>query len=99
MTFDPPETGQQLINECSLWSHHNDMQLNTAKTKIMNISLRKTLKMTGFHELDGVHNVDAVTDTKLLGVNIDSHLSFQKHIDTITQTANRKCHGLVVPRV
>ena len=96
MTFDPPETGQQLINECSSWSHHNDMQLNAAKTKIMNISLRKTLKMTGFHELDGVHNIDTVTDTKLLGVNIDSHLSFQKHIDTITQTANRKCHGLVV---
>ena len=72
------------------------MQLNAAKTKIMNISLRKTLKMTGCHVLDRVHNVDEVTHTKLLGVNIDNHLSFQKHIDTITQTANRKCHGLVV---
>ena len=96
VTFDPPETGQQLINECSLWSRHNDMQLNAAKTKIMNISLRKTLKMTGCHVLDRVHNVDEVTHTKLLGVNIDNHLSFQKHIDTITQTANRECHGLVV---
>ena len=41
-------------------------------------------------------NVDEVTHTKLLGVNNDNHLSFPKHIDAITQTANRKCHGLVV---
>ena len=84
VTFDPPETGQQLIDEFSLWSGHNDMQLNAAKTKIMNISLRKSPKMTGCHELDRVHSVDEVTDTKLLAVDNYNHLPFQKHLDTIT---------------
>lgn len=96
MSFDPPSTGQTLIDECSRWSNDNRMTLNTAKTKVMNISLRKTLSMTSNYSIDGSHDVEVVENSKLLGVHLDSHLSFNHHIKSVKQTANRKCHGFLV---
>ena len=56
----------------------------------MNImSLCKTLQMSRCCELDGVHNIDEATKTKLLGVNKHCHFVF--HTDTVSQTANGNC--------
>jgi hypothetical protein len=94
--FLPPTTGQLLIDECHRWSTCNKMQLNAAKTKVINISLRKNLTMVDGYKLDCTHPVDIVHQSKLLGVYIDSHLNFHHHIKHIKLSTSRRCYGLLV---
>jgi hypothetical protein len=95
-TFTPPIIGQQLIDECHQWSMDNGMQLNASKTKVMNISLRKKLTMTANYQVDRTHNVEMVQQSRLLGVHIDCHLNFDHHIESIKQSASKKCYGLLI---
>lgn len=90
------EVWQKLIDECNEWSETNAMMLNASKTEVMNVSLRKTLCMTGAHMLHPTHQVDQMTEAKLLGVTINNHLTFHVHRDNIIRTANPKCHGLLL---
>ena len=47
ISFLPSIIGQALIDECHQWSCDNKMQLNLCKTKVVNISLKKSLNMSG----------------------------------------------------
>jgi len=95
-TFDPPAAGQHLVNQCYQWSTNNKMILNASKTKVMNLSLRKELLMTGHHVINNTHSIETTTCARLLGVDIDRHLKFDKHIERITTSARRKTHGILV---
>ena len=44
VNFEPPSTGQTIIDNCSDWSKQNRMILNDAKTKVMNTSSLKRTK-------------------------------------------------------
>ena len=94
--FHPPDVSQQLINQCSAWATQNSMRLNAAKTKVMNLSLRKTLTMSSNLLMNEQHKVENVSSSKLLGVTIDEHLTFQTHVEEIKKAANRKSHGLLL---
>ena len=96
ISFLPSIIGQALIDECHRWSCDNQMQLNACKTKVVNISLRKSLNMIGTYLVDGTHQIEIEEYAKLLGVHIDSHLSFSHHVETIKRAANKKCHGLLL---
>ena len=72
------------------------MRLNAAKTKVMNLSLRKTLTMSSNLLMNEQHKVENVSSSKLLGVTIDEHLTFQTHVEEIKKAANRKSHGLLL---
>jgi len=85
-----------LIDECHQWSNNNRMQLNASKTKVINISLKKKLTMTTNYLIDNSHVIDIVNHSKLLGVHIDAHLSFNHHITHIKHSANSRCHGLLL---
>ena len=94
--FRPPNNGQQLINECSNWSTSNQMMLNASKTKVLNVSLKKTITMTDTYTINDTHHVEMENQAKLLGVVIDNHLNFGSHITSIRKAANKKCHGLLM---
>ena len=94
--FKPPTTGQELINDCYKWSTENMMMLNASKTKVLNISLKKTLTMIDKYTVTKTNAVKAETDAKLLGVLIDSHLNFGGHVSHVRKAANKKCHGLLM---
>jgi len=72
-----------LINSLK-WTESNDMQLNVSKTKEMilgplaksNLPLLSTT----------VGNIDRVTSFKLLGVHIDSTLSWTTHVNNIIKS-------------
>jgi hypothetical protein len=93
--FVVPNIGQELVNQCSDWAMANKMRLNTQKTKSLNISLRKELIMKSNLTIDG-SDIENVTSSKLLGVTIDSHLTFSDHIAERRKSTNRKIHGLLV---
>lgn len=95
VTFDAPEVRQKLIDECYRWSNTNAMQLNTCKTETMNILLYKKLTMTTNHTVDNVHNVETV-ESRLLDVQIDNHLRFNSHVQSLRLACNRKSHGFFV---
>jgi hypothetical protein len=95
VTFKAPEAGQHLIDSCILWSAENQMVLNAAKTKVINISIKKNLEMRTSLSMFG-SDVGVVEDARLLGVCIDSHMNFTSHVHNISLTAKRKLYGLVL---
>mgnify|MGYP001790979048 CR=1 FL=1 len=95
VTFTPPVIGQQLVDQCSNWAAANKMRLNTQKTKSLTISLRKELTMTSNLMINS-SEIENVQHSKLLGVTVDSHLTFSEHIIERRKSANRKIHGLLV---
>lgn len=76
------------------WSNDNGMSLNVSKTKSMFVSLRDNVYSTDPIVLNG-SDIENVTVFKLLGVNIDSHLKFDTHVDIITSKARSKSYALV----
>lgn len=85
---------QDLINQCYKWAIESKMLLNATKTKAMHLSLRKKIEADNTYVV-GTTTVETVQATRLLGVHIDQHLSFQEHVAYITESANRKAHGLL----
>ena len=66
------------------------------KTKSLNVSLRKSLNMNSELAMNTNQSVTNVSSTKLLGVTLDSHLTFSEHVSEVRKAANRKIHGLLV---
>ena len=89
ISFLPSIIGQALIDECHQWSCDNKMQLNLCKTKVVNISLKKSLNMSGTYLVDSTPQINVEEHAKLLGVHIDSHSSFSHHIKTVKKAANK----------
>ena len=77
------------------WLHANKLSLNVVKTQSLIIgsgpNIRKIESQpdapTSFSI--GDQNIEMITNTRYLGVQIDSKLNWDKHIDTIKTKANR----------
>ena len=79
------------IDELVLWCLHNDMQINPEKTELMLVSSSasqiKHYEQTQQLQVAGVST--SLQDTvKILGVTLDSRLSFDSHISLICQACN-----------
>ena len=80
------------LAELLTWAAHNGMEINTSKTKEMvlgrlantNLPLPNIASQT----------VERVTTYKLLGVHIDSTLSWSTHIEYIIKKATRRLYFL-----
>jgi len=66
------------------WTESNDMQLNASKTKEM--ILRPLAKSNLPLVSTTVGTIDSVTSFKLLGVHIDSTLSWTTHVNNIIKS-------------
>ena len=69
------------------WLKGNKLSLNVVKTVSMNIlSRQKHQKILGALDLKiRDTNIQNVKETKYLGVQIDRHLSWKYHVDTISR--------------
>ena len=80
------ETINKDLERLDNWLKENKLLLNVVKTVSMNIlSCQKYQKALG--ELDlKIHdtNIQNVKETKYLGLQIDRHLTWKKHMDTIS---------------
>ena len=74
------------IDAVSMWAKENKMKMHPAKTKYRIISIRQKIANSAKQSLD--LSVDGMQLTKVeservLGVYIDSHLTWNEHIDTL----------------
>jgi len=74
------------------WTAVNDMQLNTSKTKEMILGRLAQTNLPLLTTSTGT--IERVTSFKLLGVYIDSSLSWTTHINNITKKATRRLYFL-----
>ena len=74
------------IDAVSMWAKENKMKMHPAKTKYSIISTRQKIANSAKQSLD--LSVDGmqltnVQSERVLGVYIDSHLTWNEHIDTL----------------
>ena len=89
VTKDPNTTVlQEAATYASDWSCANNMKVNASKTKLMNISFSKTKKEYPPIYINGVE-IEVVNRIKVLGVFLESDLSWKTHVEFITKKASK----------
>ena len=75
------------------WCESNGMRLNLAKTKAMNIALRKPVTT----EVCVVKNtpIEEVSSFKFLGLYVDNQLNFKTHVDITVKKCRARLFGLL----
>ena len=84
----------QYLQELTLWTQKNGMLINTAKTKELVIGRWDHQSNGLLSTQDGP--IERVTEFKLLGVYVDSNLSWKKHIEYVTTKAAKRLYFLKV---
>ena len=84
-------TLQDSLNKTNDWCNKNSMVIHPDKTKSMIIAPRQkqqlhkpTLNLTL-----GTSNIEQVNEHKLLGVTIDTHLTWNRHIEILMKKLSR----------
>ena len=75
------------------WANLNDMALNTSKTKSILITTQQKFHSLNDHSLDVMINgklIEQVEHAKLIGVTLDCHLTWEKHIENICSIVNSR---------
>ena len=76
-----------------VWASLNDMALNTSNTKSILITTQQKFHRLNDHSLNAmidVKEIEQVQHGKLLGVTLDCHLTWEKHIDNICSVVNSR---------
>lgn len=89
-----PNVIQNALNYSQDWCMTNSMLLNANKTKIVNLSVKKTIDIVNTNALNGVM-IETVPDAKLLGVKIDQHLTFSTHVEEKVASATKLTFTIV----
>ena len=79
---------EKIAKEIFIWFKDNEMQGNTNKCHVL---IRTSQKL---HVNIGISQIENSKYDKLLGVNIDSKLSFEKHLNIICGKARAKINAL-----
>ena len=92
----PPTVLNDCFSALTLWFLYNDMQLNPSKTEAMAIGTLPQLRKIDTAkpiDISGV-SVQLAEEVKIVGVTIDSRLSFDNHITNICSSANHHIRAL-----
>ena len=88
------------ILQLQVWLHANKLSRNVVKTRSLIIgfipNIRRIERQTDAQPSFSIGDqaIEVITDTKYLGLPIDSQLKWDKHIDTLNTKANRSL-GLI----
>ena len=84
----PPQSPINCLHDIKLWMTSNLLKLNTNKTELMVVASKALLQKVGdlLLDVDGC-TISPSTEVRNLGVILDSTLSFQSHIKSITKSA------------
>lgn len=87
-TLLPPPAIVNCIQEIKTWLTTNLLQLNSKKTELMLMAPRALLRKIGdfILQIDGC-SISPSSEVRNLGVILDSTLSFQTHIKSVTKSA------------
>ena len=82
---------QSDLNQILKWFAANRLCINTSKTKTMLFcSNRSSYKHDKLSITDGSERIEEVDTFKYLGLHLDKHLCFDKHIDKIVGKVNQR---------
>ena len=84
---------QDLVDEVICWSDDNKMQLNAEKCKELRISFNVNPVEMGPIVVNG-KNLEVVQCIKLLGLTINSKLTWNDHIDDVVKKINKRLYLL-----
>jgi len=87
----------ECVDAMRAWFFINGMQINPDKSEIMVIGTRAQLKKVECTKKDisiGGASVSFSDTVKILGVTLDKHLSFDKHVSEVCQMMNYHIRGL-----
>jgi hypothetical protein len=84
------ETTHNLMN----WLTDNKLSLNVSKTHYLNFNLKK--KLINFNPIINSCPIKELKVTKFLGIWIDSNLSWEEHINKLTQKLAQICYAFRV---
>jgi hypothetical protein len=85
---------QLAVDQVSEWSKRNMLQLNCKKCKELLISFSRSRNLPSPVNVEG-STITPVSKVKLLGVTINSTLTWNDHIEQIVKKASRKQYFLV----
>ena len=92
-----PTMLQTNLEEISSWCDTNNMAMSWSKTKTMTLTLNRSKSKVVLQPLEiNNHVISEVDGEKILGVYVDKHLTFIKHVDSIITKANKKLHWIRV---
>ena len=84
----PPQSLVSCSHDIKLWRTSNQLKLNNNKTELMVVASKVLLQKVGDIPLDmDSCSLSPSTEVCNLGVILDSTLSFQPHIKSITKSA------------
>ena len=86
---------QKASDQAAKWTDKNNMQLNTDKTKEMNISFGKKTPTFEPINING-NKIGYVENFKLLGVIINNKLNWHDHTDYICGKASQRIYFLIL---
>ena len=84
---------QKITDELAHWSSNSKMVLNAEKCQVMHFYTAKKPIVLPDIMLNG-QSLPIVSQTKLLGVNLSSDLSWQAHVDSIVKKASKAFYML-----
>ena len=84
-------TLQDSINKASVWCEQNSMVIHPDKTKCMIITTRQKHQLThpSLHLKLGPNIIEQVDNHRLLGLTIDSHLTWNIHIESLIKRISK----------
>ena len=85
-TPDDAKILQEDLRKLEIWEETWGMKFNIEKCMILTITLKHNPYITGY-TLHG-KKLNPVVNAKYLGINFDSKLTFNHHVDTVCQKAN-----------
>ena len=83
---------QHSVDIAARWTLHNDMEINSDKSKEMLISFMQDPEFRNTVIIDG-NEIDSVQYAKLLGVTISSDLTWNKHVENIVAKAGKRVYN------
>ena len=79
------------------WSKQHHQRINAAKTQYMMFTLKQNPELNNKITMNNTA-IEQSTEAKLLGVCLDSHLTFSKQIDQCIEKSRSAVHGLLTLR-
>ena len=83
---------QAALNTVEEWASNNNMLINADKTQLINISLTEP-DLTDSYVLKQ-QTINECDSAKLLGITIDSRLSFTQHVKSITESLASRLYAM-----
>ena len=92
LTNQHSRIGQE-VHDLDAWAKDNYLTLNTSKCKVMQVCFKKDVPAPPSLQIVGIE-LEVVSETKLLGLTVQSDLGWQTQINNMVSKASRRLYML-----